>query len=410
MRNNFQSILLIGTGMLNIVIGLCVNILLAKILSPVEYGDFYFIINFYTLCSIIFSFGIFYSCGQLILRSSARIFNRKLYGAMIIFMAVICLIIYAAIYIYYSFDKEGASKNAQSLLIFFAPACGIFLLSQFFEAALPAENKIILLAKTRIYPKIFILICFGILYYLDNNNVNTLKTVLGIYLLISAILFGYLYSSLAPSFAEIRSSLIALSHETKKYGFNVYLGSIFSTGGTSFAAIAVGYFGSSNIEVGFFALATSLCMPILIISASISSANFKRFASQDFLSMRLFLINAGIILLAAIVVSATANQIIAQLWGENFRAAAPFVYSLSIASFFYGISDLVTRYLAAKGHGRELRNSAFLVGSALIFGTIFGVDRYGGIGAAYSRIGAGAIYFLSISFFYLTKIKNSLDK
>lgn len=409
LKTNSQSIYLMGVSVLNVVLGFAINLLLAKMLSPTEYGDFYYILNLYTLFSIILSFGVFYSCSQQVIKFKEKKSIQNLYGIMSIFIAIACVAVCTAIYFYSQLSHTSLSSPVGRLLILFSPACIIFLLSQFFETVLPAGNSILLLAKTRIYPRIAILLFFWLFFLVNYQDANILRNLLAAYLIISATIAIALFMSLKPSFENFNNTLKKLLAGTKAYGLNLYIGSIFSVGGTAFAAISVGYLGKNNIEVGFFSLATSFCVPLSIISSSISASNFRKFASQRCLSGRLFIVNAVILAVFAILISILSGAIILKFWGEEYKGAAQFVYVLSIASVLYGVSDLITRYLAANGRSRELRNSSFLVGGALILGTIFCVDKFGGIGAAYSRVVAGLVYLISISIFYFDATRKSDD-
>jgi O-antigen/teichoic acid export membrane protein len=69
------------------------------------------------------------------------------------------------------------------------------------------------------------------------------------------------------------------------------------------------------------------------------------------------------------------------------------------------LGDYVNRFLQAKGKGKELRNSAFIVGFVNIVGYFLLVRFFGVIGAGVTQLMAGLVYLLAMVFFYRKYLK-----
>ncbi len=394
-----QLVYLIGASIGGLFLGLATNVVLSKLMSPENYGDFYFLLNCYTLFSVVFSFGVFYSGSRLVLKSESEEDVRRSFGDVLVLTLAVYLITTVALYLFGRFADAGFSVEIKWILAVFAPGCLVFLMASYFEALLPAANKISLLANARLVPKVLFLVLLCLIYAISGKKHSGVALIFLSYLIASAVCYLWIFGSLRP-IPSVRPALVRMMAESKSFGFNVYLGSLFAVGGTAFAGVAIGVMGVNNKEVGYYSIATSLCAPLLIVPSSIAASSIKRFSQDGRIQNGILIATGALLVLLAVGLSAAADSIVRMLWGEAYIKTTEYVYVLAIVSVLYGIADLVNRFLGANGYGDWLRNSSFLIGVSLLLSTFCFVSVAGGIGAAYSRLFASIIYAASMGYYY----------
>ena len=398
---------LVGSSIVNILAGVFISHFISKMIPPEDYGAYYYVINLIASACVFLSFGAFYTTSRLMLVASSDLSVRKLHGVSlksVLFLSIFISVLLLSTY----FIDTGLVDGQVRLLIWLAPfGVLVTLLNSYFEVVLPADNKLDLIAKSRLYPKILYgLVVVGVYYF----NIDFIRGSFGLllaYFLTSLSCYFLVLKDIHPIFRDSEKEHKKFLQEGRSYGFHVYLGSIFSVGGTALTGVAVGALGNSRADVVYYALATSLCAPLSILPAALSSANFSGFASSNCISRGLFIATLSMSITAAVVLCGISDYVVGILWGRAYFKVSEYVYLLTAAFALYALSDLINRFLAAKGNGRALRNSSFVVGLVLIASTLAMVGQYGGVGAAYARVVAGFAYLLCMLFFYKKQISAS---
>ncbi|WP_374264524.1 hypothetical protein [Zoogloea sp.] len=398
---------LVGSSAFNVLAGVLISHFIAKMISPEDYGGYYYAINLIASACVFLSFGAFYTTSRLILLAGCNLSVRRLHGVSLKLTLALSVFISILLLLAYFFDTGLVDESVRPLILLAPLGALVTLLNSYFEVVLPADNRLGLIAKARLYPKmLYGLIVVGA-YYLDIPWVKGAFELLFFYFLASFICYSIFSIEIRPDFRGGDKEFKSFFRESRTYGIHVYLGSIFSVGGTALTGVAIGLLSDSRADVGYYALATSLCAPLSILPAALVTASFSGFTNLNCISKGLFIATASISILAAVVLCGLSDYVVEMLWGGNYFKVSEYVYMLTAAFVLYALSDLINRFLAAKGNGPALRNSSFIVGIVLIVSTFTLVDQYGGIGAAYARVAAGVAYIVCMVVFYKKQISTA---
>jgi len=103
---------------------------------------------------------------------------------------------------------------------------------------------------------------------------------------------------------------------------------------------------------------------------------------------------------AALIFILLIKYVVIILYTVQFLPVVALAYITAIGSSLFGLGDYINRFLQAKGKGKELRNSAFIVGFVNIVGYFLLVYFFGVIGAAITQFCAGLVYLTAMLYFY----------
>lgn len=394
---NKQTFLLLFVSLSNILFSILINMVLSRSLGPVDYGNYSYIIGLFTFSQTIFSFGVLHSGARLISIASSNCNVRKLFGAELIILFFLYLIMTTSLYIYAFNSDNVREKQLLDVLLYIIPFGGVYLLTNYYELLLQADNKIVDLAQTRFFPRL--LFCLLLFFLFSLTDITLLMALL-------LCLLTYLLSHLAamirikPKFGKLKSTLRAIFKANREFGLNIYTGSLFSIGAAQITVLIISAFSDTNIEVGYFNLATQIAMPLTLLPGIIATVMFKQFANEPRIQKRLVIRMLTISLVCLIALLAASKLIIVVVFGEDYLDAVPLLQFLAIGVFLYGIADFFCKFLLANGRGKEIRNSAILVGFTLIASNLILIHFFNGLGAAYARILSGGIYLLLIYGYY----------
>jgi O-antigen/teichoic acid export membrane protein len=401
-----QVIALFSVNFLVIPISFISNIIITRFLGPVSFGDFKFIINVFNFCCVLFNFGFFHAANRALVLNQDVKKAKEYYGAMLMVTSVLYLIMSILLIIYAFTDHNIQEKGLRSSLLWVIPFAWTFLLNSYFETMLQADNKIDLLAKSRIYPRIAFFASIVLLYFVFNNYKGSRLGLVWIFFLFTQILsYIYILAKINPSFRHLKTRTMEIWKFNREYGFNVYSGALFDTGFEHLGGLLIGYFGVDNSGVGFFALALTISEPLGFIPNVVATTHFREFSQRESISKRLILTTVGITLFALVMNWVLVGPFIKYFYTPKFYPVITLTYIVSLGVLFNGFGDLFNRFLGSHGQGKALRNSAIMVGVLLVVLNVTLIPAFLEKGAAYTRICSGFSYFAIMFLFYrrLTK-------
>lgn len=390
------------SSILNTFFGVVIGYYLTRLLGVEGFGSFSYINGMVSMGCILLSFGFFYSGSRILLLEKERFDARNFFG---VTLYAICFIaVFVALFCYIFLCFTTVDKSALGFQLFFVCLFGSFsfLLIQFFETIVPAGGMLDLVAKSRIYPKVFFISVVVISFYA--YKISDVPALLFLNYSITLLVLVVLFFRLNPLFSGRSEIFKKYFSMNKDYGFNLYLGSIFTVGGTASTGVLIGLLGGDLSAVGYYSLATSLCSPLLLVSASTTGAYLRKFSVLNIIPPALIFALVAVMLIPSALLYFLVDYLVSILWGDGFLSVSEYTRVLIIASVLYGVGDLFKQFLVAKGEGKMLRDGSFLVGFILISLTIAFVANFGGIGAAIARVGAGGVY-LALMVFYYKKTK-----
>lgn len=396
-----QVISLFAVNIVIIPLSIVSNIFITRFLGPVAFGDFKFLFYIFSLAMVLFTFGFFQAGNRAIVLNTDKEKTRELYGTMLVVLGGLFLILALSVLIYAFVDNNISEKGLRSVLLFIIPFSWIFLLMNYFEVLFQADNKISLLAKSRLYPKIIFFGAVLILYLaFGKYKGDRLMMIWIVFLLTHIIGFLYILYKVQPSFRNVKGRMREIWFFNKSYGFNVYIGTLFNVAMSSLSGLLIGYFGVNNAGVGYFALAVTISEPLNFIPNVIATTHYKEFSLKTKIEKRLTMVTIGVSLLALVLCWLLVGPFIRIFYGAEFKPVIFLTFITSIGIICNGMADYFNRFLGSHGQGKALRNSAIVVGIAILICNFTLIPFFGETGAAYTRVLSGIIYLLSMLWFY----------
>lgn len=403
-----QIITLFSVNLLTIPIGLLISIVLTRYLGPSDYGNYQFLDDVFNFVVVVFSFGFLYAANRAIVLSNDVQKTKEYYGAALVIVLGLYSFISIILLAYSFFDVNLKHKHLNILVLQSIPFGWIYLITSYFEILFQADNRINLLAISRLLPKIGLLIGVVVInYFLVNIPENRVIIAWGTYLLFQIISGLFVLYKLDVSFRNIRQNVSEIWKFNKTYGFHVYTGNAFSVGIAYFTGVLISYFGSDNSGVGFFTLAFSLSSPMQFIPNTIATTNFKEFASHKSIPQKLTQATLTLSLLSLVTLWIIVPVFVTHFYGGKFKPVIYLNFIISIAATFYGMADYYNKFLSAHGKGSFLRNNALIVGGIVLIFNVIMIPLFGAKGAAITRLIGGAAYLICTYYFYKKCIKHN---
>lgn len=392
---------LFSVNIIGIPLGMVTSILLTRYLGAKSYGDFMFINNLINLVIVIATFGIFQAGNRAIVLTENKEKIKQYYGAEMIFTVGVFLIVFLFLFLFVNYDPNINAKGLRLITLFVMPFSWVYILVKYFEVLFQADNKIGLLSKTRLLPKIFFL-ALVLLLFSFYQDINDKKLILIFYCFIVSqiIVFIYIIFKIKLSFNNLKLRLKEIWEYNKSFGFHVYIGSIFAVGFAQLTGILISYFGIDNSGVGFYALALTIAAPLSFIPNTIATTHYKEFSKLNNVPKKVLFLTLGITIFTLFVSWILITPFITSFYGIEFESVINLFYIVSIGIVLHGFADFYNRFLGAHGQGKILRNSSFIVGGSLLFFNIVLIPLYGEVGAAITKGVSGLLYFITILYYY----------
>ncbi|HVS93277.1 MAG TPA: oligosaccharide flippase family protein [Mucilaginibacter sp.] len=396
-----QIMMLFSVNLAGIPVAIVTNILLTHFLGPTHFGDYQFLDNFFNFTILIASFGFFQAANRALVLNHDKEKARQYYGATFVILIALFLVMAIALIIYSHFDANLKEKHLEKILLFSIPFSWVYLSISYFEVLFQADNRMNLLATSRLMPKICLLIAIVIVYVLFvHSNINKLWLAWALYMCVLVTMCAYVFFSLKLSFRNLRGTIREIWAYNKSYGFHVYVGAAFSVGVAQLTPVIISYFGVNNSGVGFYALALALANPLQFIPNTIATTNYKEFASNKKIPAKLTKVTLVLTLLALIVLWVLVPPFVKIFFGSKFESVIYLNFVVSIGIALYGIADYYNRFIGAQGHGKLLRNTSFIVGSLILVFNFILIPRMGANGAVITRLLGGLTYLLCVLYYY----------
>jgi len=400
--------MLFGVNLIGVPIGIITSIFLTRFLGSSAYGDYKFLYELFRFAILLLTFGLLHAGNRTLVINNDPQKAKEYFGAELFIVGILYLIMCISLYTYGFLDHNIVEKGLQKTLYYLIPFSWIFLLIQYFEVLFQADNKISLLANSRLYPKVgFLLTVLLIYFFFFDYRGNKLLFVWFFFLITQIIVFIYIIFKVNPSFNHLKARMREIWSYNKSYGFNVYLGSLFAVGFESLTGVLISYFGIDNTGVGYYALAITISTPLTFIPNVIATTHYKEFSTRTQISGRLIKTTMGMSIAALIFIWIIVGPFIRIFYDPEFEPVIRLTIIVSTGMIFYGFADFFNRFLGSQGKGKALRNSSFIVGASLMILNLIFIPLWGETGAAYTRAVSGIIYISCMLWFYFDTVKKN---
>ena len=387
--------------MISLPLGFITSIVITRFLGSQAYGDYKFIDSVFRVAIVLCNFGLFHAGSRALLLEKNRLRSREYYATVIIITFILSAIMCVGLLIYIIFDPNISSKNLLVPFLYVLPFGFVYLINNCFETLLQADNQIGLLSKVRLFPKLgYLLGGIIAISYCQNVSYSKLLLVCYIYLLTQLVVYAYIIFKLQPVFSNMRDRWKEIKHYNKHYGFDVYIGALFAVGFSTLPDVLISYFGIDNQGVGFYSLALMFASPLAFIPATMATTQYRKFAELEKIPLKSIKITLLLSVLAMFSLWVIVPLIIKLFYSNEFNEVITLNYIVSFGVLLYGIADFFNRFIGAKGQGKLLRNSSFIVGFSMLVANFALVPFYGATGASLAKVVAGAIYLTTMLICY----------
>lgn len=401
---NKQIVSLLTWNVLNIPLSFIINILITNLLGSELYGDYMYLNSLFNVGIIIINLGFFQAGNRAIVISKSEQQINELYGAQLVVLIFLYILLTIVLFLNYIFDQNLLEKNLNTIYFYFIPFGFVFLLSQYFETLLMADNRIDKLVITRYIPKIIFLVLLFIYYFFSlHTRLNPINRILLVWysLIISQIIIYFIVLfNIHLSFNHLFDKVKFIINVNKTFGIHVYFGNLLSTLFMQLSPIIISYFSLNNKGVGYYTLSVTLSSPLSFIPAIIATTHYKEFTNYNKIPKRLLFLTFSLSCILLFTLWAIVPIFVYYFYNPDFMRSVDLFYFTSIGVFLYGVSDFFSRFLSANGYGVALRNSSIIVGFTTLCTNVITVKYFGEIGAAYSYLLAGIVYISTILFYY----------
>lgn len=405
-----QVLGLFSVNVIGMPIGIITSVVVSRYLGAKGYGDFKFIQSIFNFAIIIFTFGFFQAGNRALVLNYDKQKAKEYYGTELIITGGLFIVMSACLAFYVLFDLNIQEKQLSNFLLFTIPFGWVFLLLRLFETLFQADNRINMLAKVRLFPKVgFLLLATTIFFAFRSWSINRLAIIWSIYLFAEAICYLSILFQLKVSFKNFKVRLNEIWSYNKSFGLNVYLGSLFAVGFGQFTQILISYFGIDNSGVGFYALALTFTVPLTVIPNTIATTHYKDFSAGKKIPGKLLLITLGLSFAALVGLWLIVPSFVSIFYGSGFESVIFLNFIVSIGVTAHGFGDFFNRYLGANGQGKALRNSSIIFGVALLVMNITFIPTWKEKGAAFACLISGFIYLINMIIYYKLYQKRVLN-
>jgi len=387
---------------LGVFIGILVSVLNTRVLGAEAFGDFKFIHSVYYFLSIIISFGFLVTSSKLLAEKKNDHLRKELIGSSVVISSILGIIFVVVMFFFGLVQSKIFAKDLSAIIMMISPMFIFIPFIQGLENIYQGDNRIKELAFFRQAPLVLYLILMVILYKYELVN---LKVALFAQLSSYAVIIIISIYILKPSFVNMKRMFYMIFTENRKYGFNVYIGSIVGVASTHLGPIAISFFSTNNVDVGFYSLALTVTMPLVLIPTVVGTSLFKEFANRSKIPSKATKLTIFISIISLIGFLLVIKHIIIFLYSKDFAEAAVLAYIVSVGQILHGFGNYYNRFLGSKGQGKSLRNGAVWVGLTNVIGFTAAVPFYGAYGAAATKLCSGVVYIGSMLFYYRKFVK-----
>ncbi len=143
---------------------------------------------------------------------------------------------------------------------------------------------------------------------------------------------------------------------------------------------------------------------MILMSQAINQSMFKQYAKLKKIPDKIFIYNTLWLLSCIIFLFFFADLIVDFLFGEEFIIVSKYVFYISFALFFHGLTTPYS-FLAAKSKGKEIRNVAWAEAFVNITGNIILIPILGVEGAIITSILAKITNYIFFKYYYRKYLK-----
>jgi O-antigen/teichoic acid export membrane protein len=371
-------------------------VVIARELGATQTGDYQFVTSFLAFVSMFFEFGLFVPASRLAARTERKLARRVFGSGIVAFIPVGIAYLIAITGLSFGVDSWFHVRVGTTIRLL-EPVFIIYPFQFVVTYMSQGMRRLHVLSITQAAGAILGL---GLmLSYIYSGQRLTLASAL---LLISGAQATVLLVAmfwLQPVFAQVRRGVGEIIAETRRWGFENYVGRIFSVGTYNMDVLMVAVFTNAR-QVAFYSLAGGIASVIGLPASGITAALFPRLTREGSLRRSWKLAIWFFAIAGALLVWALAGIFVRDVLGPHYLPVIPLVLPLALAAAIRSVTGLYNTYLSANARGRELRQTGFvLTGSNLVLNFAL-IPPFGATGAAWASFLALVANYIGYVIYY----------
>jgi O-antigen/teichoic acid export membrane protein len=397
-RNARQSMLFFLSQAGNALLGILVYGMLARMLTVEGFGAYTFVTSFVTFAINFFDFGLSSSSMRLMALAEPGRASRERSAALLVASCVVGAL-FAVFFFLSSFVIERYWPGHLGwLFVMLAPLAFVYPVFEILLAIGQGSNRIGFLSLLHLAPRV--LLCGALLslkLFGDATVLQSLVATMGTMIVTSAVAIAYL----RPSARRMREELHVARNEMREFGRDVYIGRVVDgfTNGTDRLMITY----SHGLAVhGFYSIAKTLSTPITMMSRSIATSSYQRFAMEDRIPRKILIANLIWCFGLGAFLLVVCETVVPLLFTQRYAVALSVLPWLVCAATMQGLNTPYHAFLAARRQGRSVKIIAVSSSLANVALTVALVPSFSMIGAAIAWI-ASAVLNIGMNLHYYRK-------
>lgn len=404
-RTARQTLSLSFAQMIAIPLGIVTSAIITRVLGPEDYGILAFYGTIIGFALLFFRFGFSSSAGLLVAHEDDEGAIRRIVG-----VSVGIFVLIGASYSLFIFALSFVVDNVfdtsiRSILTWAAVPLMAAPFSFLITSIAQGTNRIHTLASYQIAQRVISALGVLVLFALAGVNVTSL-IALGLGNGMVCTLF--VIARLRPSFEQLKVNAKTIWRKNREYGIHLYFGQIADQSTFRLGGIFIGYFANTT-QLGFFALANMVTLPMVILSRALSMSLFRGFAKAERIPRKVISLNLVWLIGCVAAFGLFGKYAIVFLFSERFLPVARLVIPLSLAAFFQGAYQPYNMFLGATGRGKWLRNMSFVMSAVNVGANVALVPMWGAMGACIASILGNLTFYISCVVYYNRHLKEAAD-
>jgi O-antigen/teichoic acid export membrane protein len=267
------------------------------------------------------------------------------------------------------------------------------------------DHRIHGLALFQLTPRMIYLVTVLLIHFW---SILTLFKSLTVEILAAGVIIGVFFVRLQPCLAGLSQSLAVIWSQNRTYGLPVFVGSLSNVASAHLGILFVSYY-IDNANVGYYCLALTMTMPIMMFPNAVGTTLYKSFVHSRRPPTNVTVFTVAITFSLLFLFFIAAKNILLTLYSSEYLPTLSLSYLTAIGFAFHGLGDYYNRFLGAHGRGKEIRNSALAQGLWNIVGFFTLVRGYQAWGAALAKCLSGIIYWASLYIYHRRWTSNKVD-
>ena len=395
-RRSRQSTYFFSSQAANAVLGIAVYGLLTRALTVDDFGSYAFVTSYIVFTLYFFDFGLSSSTMRLMAIVEPGQASRNRLGTLLLAAGALG-VVYAMFIALSSFVIERIFPgNLGGALLMLSPLACAYPVQEVLLSAGQGSNSIGFLSVFYLLPRVLLGLAILLLsQIMQVTLLSALFATMGSVVLAIVLALWYL----KPEIARVKAEVPVLKREIREFGRQVYSGRIIDglTSGTD--RMLISHF-HGMAPLGFYAIAMTMSSPISMMSRSIATISYQRFAWEKRLSKKLLIANLVWCIGVGIVLFVACELLIPILFTTKYSGALTVLPLLICAAMFAGLNAPFHAFLSAQRQGRSIKVMSVSTSLFNVILNVLLIPFYSMIGAGIALVSSSALNVGMNAYYY----------